>query len=372
MPVAIKRDYYEVLGVTREASEEEIKRAYRKAALKWHPDRNRNNPQAEAKFKEAAEAYEVLSEPDKRARYDRFGHEGLADAGMHDFSHMNVGDIFGMFEEIFGGGIFGGGGRRQRGYDLEASVEISLAEAAEGPERKLEFQRNDLCEHCDGSGAEPGTKRISCPTCGGYGQVERSGGLGGIFGRVITTCPQCRGRGSMAQTSCKQCRGRGRRAVQRTVTFKVPAGIEDGQAVRIRGEGEPGDEGMLRGDLHVYVRIKSHPFFERHGRDLVLKLPISFTQAALGATIDVPTLKGKATVTVPPGTQFGQVLRLSGQGLPDLRTHRRDSKAAEQEAGGPAQGVRGDRRQARAAGVERVVGEAGGVLRGRGARREEA
>ncbi len=325
MPVAVKRDYYEVLGVSRDASAEEIKRAYRKSALKHHPDRNKGNPEAEARFKECAEAYEILSDSQKRARYDQFGHAGLEGVGVHDFSHMDVGDIFGMFDEIFGGGIFGGGGRRRRsrGYDLEARVEVSLKEAAEGTERTLEFQRMDVCDRCDGSGAEPGTKRVTCGTCGGYGQVERTGGLGGIFGRVVTTCPACGGRGSMPQTSCKECRGKGRRAVNRTVNFKVPAGIEAGQAVRLRGEGEPGDDGMMRGDLHVYVQVKPHPFFERHGRDLLCKLPISFTQAALGATVEVPTLTGKTEIKVPAGTQYGQLFRLSGHGMPDLRTGRR-------------------------------------------------
>jgi molecular chaperone DnaJ len=325
MPVATKRDYYEVLGVSRDAGSDQIKQAYRKAALKWHPDRNRNDPSAEAKFKEAAEAYEVLNDPDKRARYDRFGHEGLSGATIHDFSHMDVGDIFGMFNEIFGGGMFGGfGGRhRSRGYDLEAAVEVTLADVAKGTERALDFTRNDLCDRCNGSGAEPGTRRMTCPTCGGYGQVERTGGLGGFFGRVVTPCPQCRGQGSIAQTACKQCRGQGRRPVQRSVKFKVPAGIEDGQAVRIRGEGEPGEDGTARGDLHVYVRIKPHPFFERHGCDLLCRLPISFTQAALGASVEVPTLSGKAEVKIPPGTQYGQVFRLAGQGVPELRSGRR-------------------------------------------------
>ncbi|MBN1344677.1 MAG: molecular chaperone DnaJ [Phycisphaerae bacterium] len=325
MPVAAKRDYYEILGVSRDASEDEIKRAYRKAALKWHPDRNKGNAEAEAKFKESAEAYEVLSDSDKRRRYDQFGHAGLDAAGMHDFSHMDVGDIFGMFEEILGGGIFGGGRgrRRSRGYDLEANVEISLKETAEGTERTLEFQRNDVCDACNGSGAETGTKMITCSTCGGYGQVERTGGLGGLFGRVVQVCPHCHGRGSIPQTNCRTCRGKGRRPVSRTVAFKIPAGIEAGQAIRIRGEGEPGEDAMLRGDLHVYVQIKQHPFFERHGRDLLCKLPISFTQAALGASVDVPTLSGKAEAKIPPGTQFGQIFRLSGQGLPDLRTGRR-------------------------------------------------
>lgn len=324
MHVATKRDYYEVLGVSREASADEIKRAYRKAALKWHPDRNKDNPEAVTHFKEAAEAYEVLNDSQKRARYDQYGHAGLEGVGMHDFSHMNVGDIFGMFEEIFGGGIFGGGmGGRRRGYDLEHTVELSLNEAANGTERSLTFDRMDVCPQCEGNGAEPGTDLTTCPTCGGYGQVERTGGLGGIFGRVVTTCPHCGGRGNTPQTHCKKCRGKGRHPVQRSVTIKIPAGIETGQAVRLRGEGEPGDDPRMRGDLHVYVQVKPHPFFERHGRDLLCKLPISFTQAALGATVEVPTLDGKAEVNVPAGTQFGAVFRLGGQGMPDLRTGRR-------------------------------------------------
>ncbi len=327
MTVATKRDYYEVLGVSRDASSDQIKAAYRKAAMKYHPDRNKSDPEAEAKFKEAAEAYEVLHDSEKRARYDRFGHQGLSDTGIHDFSHMDVGDIFGMFEEILGGGIFGGGfggGRRaRRGYDLEAAVEVALQDASVGVERSLDFKRNDMCDRCGGSGGEPGSRRVTCSTCGGYGQVERTGGLGGFFGRVVTPCPHCHGQGSMPQTSCKECRGQGRHEVRRTITFKVPAGIEDGQAVRIRGEGEPGDEGAPRGDLHVYVRITPHPFFERHGRDLLCRLPISFTQAALGATVEVPTLSGKAEVKIPPGTQYGQVFRLTGQGMPDLRGGRR-------------------------------------------------
>jgi len=316
-----KRDYYEVLGVSREASVEEIKKAYRQAALKHHPDRNKNDPEAEARFKEAAEAYEVLSDPEKRQRYDRYGHRGLSGASLHDFSHMGVEDIFSMFDDIFGGGFFGTRGRG--GIDLQMEVELSLAEVATGTERTIEFERNDYCERCSGSGAEPGSKRVTCSQCGGYGQVEQHTGLGMLFGRVVTACPACRGRGTLVRTACRDCRGRGRLPKRRVLNVKIPAGIHDGQAVRVPGEGEPGEDGSRRGDFHCIVRVKAHPFFERHGADLICRVPVSFTQAALGASIDVPTLNGKTTVTLPRGTQFGDVVRLQGQGLPDLRTRRR-------------------------------------------------
>lgn len=332
MAVAAKRDYYEILGVPRDAGPEQIKKAYRQAALKYHPDRNKTDPDAERKFKEAAEAYEVLSDPQKRQRYDRFGHEGLSGVGVHDFSRMGIDDIFSMFEDIFGGGIFAGMGARRgvsRGYDLETTVELTLAEAARGVDKTLEFTRNDLCPRCGGDGAEPGSGRQSCPTCGGYGQVEQSDGFGIFFGRVVTRCPSCRGKGTLVAKPCKQCGGRGRQPVARVLTVRIPAGVSDGQGVRVRGEGEPAEDGGRRGDLHVYVRIKPHPFFERRGDDLVCRVPISFAQAALGGQIEVPTLQGKAKVKIPPGTQPGQVLRLAGQGLPGLRTGRRGDELVE-------------------------------------------
>lgn len=314
-----KRDYYEVLGVSRQASAEEIKKAYRRAAHKHHPDRNAGDPEAERRFKECAEAFEVLSDPAKKERYDRFGHEGLSGAGLHDFSHMNVGDIFSMFEDIFAGFGGGGRGRRERGAHLEAEVEITLAEVATGTERLLEFSRRDLCDACHGSGAAPGTRRRTCDTCGGYGQVEQATGFGSIFGRVVTTCPSCRGAGSTIATPCPACRGSGRVVRERAVKVQIPAGIEDGQAVRVRGEGEPGADGSARGDLHVNVHVKPHPFFERHRSDLVCRMPISFTQAALGTVVEVPTIDGRAELKIPAGTQHGQAFRLRGQGLPSLR-----------------------------------------------------
>lgn len=317
---ATKRDYYEVLSVSRSASAEEIRKAYRRAAHKHHPDRNPDDPQAETRFKEASEAFEVLSDPQKRQRYDQFGHAGLNGAGIHDFSNMGVEDIFSIFGDIFGG--LGGGrrSRQARGVDLQMEIEISLKDVAEGVERSIEFERRDVCDTCSGSGAAPGSKRVTCPTCGGYGQVEQVSGLGGFFStRVVTACPDCRGRGSRVTTPCSTCRGSGRRQRKRSVTLRIPAGVHDGQAVWVRGEGEPSEDGGHRGDLHCYVRVAPHPLLERHDRDLLCRVPISFTQAALGATIEVPTLAGKGEVRIPPGTQQGQLFRMKGLGLPDLR-----------------------------------------------------
>lgn len=312
-----KRDYYDVLGLSRDASPEQIKKAYRRAAHKHHPDRNPNDTDAEGRFKEASEAYEVLSDPAKRQRYDQFGHAGLSGAGIHDFSGMGVEDIFSMF---FGGGRPG----RARGADLQTEVEVTLAEVAAGTERTIEFSRRDFCDECGGTGAAPGSKRRSCSTCGGYGQVEQTTtGFGAIFGRVVTTCPSCRGRGSTVVMPCGSCRGTGRIVKDRVVTAQIPAGIHDGQAIRIRDEGEAGEDRAQRGDLHCYVRVQPHTFLERHNNDLVCRMPISFTQAALGANVEVPTLTGKASLKIPPGTQHGQVFRLAGLGLPDLRIRRK-------------------------------------------------
>lgn len=315
-----KRDYYEILGVTQTATEEEIKKAYRRCAHKYHPDRN-SEPDAEEKFKEAAEAYEVLSDRPKRQRYDQYGHAGLGSAGLHDFSNMGVEDIFSMFNDIFGMG--GGGRRRSHGTDLQTEVVLTLAEVATGTKRTIEFTRRDLCDECGGSGGAEGSQKKVCSTCGGYGQVEQTGGLAGFFGRVITACPTCKGRGSSFSSPCSRCRGSGRGTKSRVVTVDIPPGIHDGQSVRVRGEGEPGEDGSSRGDLHCHVRIKPHAFLERHENDLVLRMPVSFTQAALGANVEVPTLTGKAELKIVGGTQHGQVYRLPGLGLPDLRSGRR-------------------------------------------------
>ncbi|TVQ53895.1 MAG: molecular chaperone DnaJ [Phycisphaerales bacterium] len=325
------RDYYEVLGLERSASGDDIKRAYRRLAMKYHPDRNPGDTEAETKFKEAAEAYEVLSDAEKRNVYDRYGHQGLRGTPGHDFRSMNVDDIFSMFNDIFGGGM-GGGGRRQRGgvprgYDLETEVELTLEEVLTGAERDVEFKRLDVCKTCEGSGAKPGTSPSTCQTCGGQGQVAQAG-LGGMF-RMVTACPHCRGRGKVVTDKCSDCRGTGRVSVKRKLSVKIPAGIHDGQAVRVAREGEPPPPEIsqtgqgIPGDLHVVVRIEDHDRFERDGDDLIIVLPLPFTQAALGAMVEVPTLTDSTDVEVPAGTQHGALFRIAGEGLPNLRSGRR-------------------------------------------------
>ena len=322
-----KRDYYEVLGVSKTASEDDIKRAYRRMAMKYHPDKNPDDKQAEEKFKECAEAYEVLSDAEKRKRYDQFGHEGLRGMGMHDFSRMNFDDIFSMFglDDLLGG-IFGGRGRRTtgrragptRGYDLETTVELNLDDIAKGSEKTIEFTRQDLCAECSGSGSAKGTTPDKCSTCGGSGQVASRGG----FFQMVSTCHKCRGSGQVISNPCKKCRGTGRVPKKRVVNIKIPKGVHEGQGIRVAGEGEPGRGGGPRGDLYCYVRVKPHEFLQRDGNDLIVAVPISFTQAALGATIDVPSLNGRKGLKVPPGSQYGSIFRIKGQGLPDIRTGR--------------------------------------------------
>ncbi len=320
-----KRDYYEVLGVTRTASGDEIKRAYRRLAMKYHPDRtNGDKSEAEMHFKECSEAYEVLSDDTRRQRYDQFGHQGVT--GQHDFSHMDVTDIFSMFDEIFGG-AFGGRGRGRtagrgptRGYDLETRVELTLVEVAGGADKTLDFERQDRCEAC--AAREPSRGRV--PSCafsaGDKGGVAQQG-FGGMF-RMVVACPNCRGRGTVIRDHCRQCGGTGRQLRKRAVVVKIPAGVHDGQAVRVTGEGEAGENGAPPGDLHVYITVKEHPVFTRHNNDLVCQMPISFTEAALGATVEVPTLKGSEPLEVPSGTQHGEVFKLKGKGLPDVRSYR--------------------------------------------------
>ena len=322
-----KRDYYEVLGTGRNASPDEIKRNYRRMAMKFHPDKNPDNKEAEDKFKECAEAYEVLSDPEKRKRYDQYGHDGLRGFGMHDYSHMNVSDIGDMFGDIFGD-IFGSRRRRAagpraatRGYDLETTVELTLEEIAAGAEKSIEFTRQDTCPSCLGSRCEKGKKPKKCPRCNGSGQEQRAG-LGGFF-QMVSTCRQCQGTGQIITNPCKKCRGTGLVSKKRSVSIKIPAGVHEGQGVRVGGEGEPGRFGGPRGDLYCYVRIKKHDFFIRDGNDLVCIVPISFTQAALGAMIDVPTLSGKRQLKIPGGTQHGAVFRIRSEGLTDLRSGRK-------------------------------------------------
>jgi molecular chaperone DnaJ len=323
-----KRDYYEVLGLERSAAPGEIKRAFRQAALKYHPDRNKEAG-AEERFKEVSEAYEVLSDPEKRNRYDRYGHRGLDGVGMHDFSGMAVDDIFSVFGDIFGdmfgGGMGGGRGRARgdRGIDIQAVIEVSLKEVATGVEKSLRFQRADFCPACGGKGAEPGTSPKTCRTCGGYGQVERQTSMGFFVTRSVVNCPDCQGRGEIIEKPCRDCRGSGRMQKECVINVKIPAGVHEGQRIRLRGEGEPGRSGMARGDLHCILRISPHEFFERDGDHLICRLPIAFTQAALGAQIEVPTLTGTAPLKIPAGTQHGTIFRLPGKGLPNLRGGRR-------------------------------------------------
>jgi len=320
-----KRDYYEVLGVGKNASADDIKRSYRRMAMKYHPDKNPGDKKAEARFKECAEAYEVLSDAEKRRRYDQFGHEGLRGAGMHDFSRMNVEDIFSMFGfEDFFSGIFGGHRRSSRragptrGYDLETTVELTLNDIAKGAEKTIEFTRQDICSECNGNGCAKGSKPGRCPICGGRGQVARGGG----FFQMVSTCRQCGGSGQVITNPCKKCKGTGRVPKKRVVEIKIPAGVHEGQGIRVASEGEPGRGGGPRGDLYCYVRIKPHEFLQRDGNDLIAVVPISFTQAVLGTTIDVPSLNGTQGLKIPPGTQYGSVFRIKGQGLPNIRTRR--------------------------------------------------
>ncbi|WP_397571064.1 molecular chaperone DnaJ [Schlesneria sp. T3-172] len=316
--MATKRDYYEVLGVAKSASVEEIKRAYRKLAAKHHPDRNPGDATAVQTFKEAAEAFDVLSDPDKKVRYDRYGHAGV-DAGAGGF--QDVGDIFDafgdMFSDLFGAG---GGGRRgsagprgRKGESLQTSLTIELLDAAVGCTREIEIEKHVSCVTCNGSGAKPGTQPQKCDYCDGRGQVIQSQG----FFRVQTTCPSCRGRGTTIREKCTECHGQ--RVVGRSsmLEVKVPAGIDNGMQLCLRGEGEAGENGGPAGDLYIDIRVKTHPLFKRDGRNLMCEVPITFAQAALGTSLDIPILTGKHHITVPAGTQPGEVFRLKNQGMPD-------------------------------------------------------
>jgi len=324
-----KRDYYEVLGVNRNTSPDDIKRSYRRMAMRYHPDKNPGDKEAEAKFKECAEAYEVLSDTEKRQRYDQFGHDGLRGIGMRDYSRINVDDIFSMFnvDDLFGD-FFGRRTRTStrprgpsRGYDLETTVELSLEEVLKGSEKTIEFTRQDLCGECSGSGSARGSGPGRCPSCGGSGQTQKAG-LGGFF-QMVSTCPQCRGAGQVITKPCKKCKGTGLVPKKRTISIKIPAGVHEGQGIRVAGEGEPGRHSGPRGDLYCYVVLKPHEFLMRDGNDLLVNVPISFTQAALGATIDVPSLDGPKQLKIPPGTQHASIFKIKGQGLPNLRTHRK-------------------------------------------------
>lgn len=325
----IKRDYYEVLGVRRDASEDDVKKSYRQMALKYHPDRNREDPKAEEKFKEASEAYEVLSDSQKRQIYDAYGHQGLAGTGFQGFSGMN--DIFAsfgdLFAEFFGGGIgFGGGraGARRRGHagsDLQQNVSITFEESARGADKEISITKQAKCDACDGSGMKPGTGRKNCSQCGGTGHITHRQG----FFILQATCPTCRGEGSKIEDSCDECRGHGRVQKKKKLSVKIPPGMEDGMSLVLRGEGEAGTGNGLAGDLYVTVSVSKHDFFERQGDDIVCKVPITFVQAALGAKIKVPTLEGEEEIAVPPGTETGDSIRLMHRGFQNVhRRHKGD------------------------------------------------
>jgi len=316
-----KRDYYEILGVNRDASEEDLKKAYRKLAMKWHPDRNPDNPKAEENFKEAKQAYEVLTDAGKRAAYDQFGHAGVdQQAGMGAGAAgagAGFGDIFSdIFGEIFGGGR-GGRSTVYRGADLRYNLEIALEQAAHGFETRIRIPAMNACETCKGTGAKPGTQPTTCTTCQGAGQVRVKQGPFSM----AQTCPRCHGSGSIIPNPCATCAGTGRIKVQKTLSVKIPAGVDEGDRVRLSGEGEPGVNGGPPGDLYVQVHVKPHAVFQRDHDDLHCEMPVSFTVAALGGEIDVPTLDGAARIKVPAETQSGKTFRLRGKGIKGVRSH---------------------------------------------------
>ena len=334
---AKKEDYYELLGVAKGVSEEDLKKAYRKKAVQYHPDKNPGNKEAEEMFKKVSEAYEVLKDPEKRAAYDRYGHAafgqgagagprgggfgGGAGGGFHDpfdifrevFGQQGGGGGGGIFEEFFGGG--GGGGGNGRGSDLRYDLEITLEEAAKGVEKEISFRRLGACTHCSGTGAEPGSKRTTCPTCRGAGQVTTSRG----FFHVRQVCPTCHGSGSRFEKVCAKCEGEGRVQETTKINIRIPAGVDTGSKLRSSGNGEAGVMGGSAGDLYIVIHVKEHEVFERQGDDLFTEIPIKFTLATLGGTIQVPTMEGKASLKIPAGTQSGTTFRLKGRGMPHLR-----------------------------------------------------
>ncbi len=331
MAPSSKRDYYEVLGVARDAAADQIKSAYRKAAMQYHPDRNPGKKdEAEHKFRESTEAYSVLSDPQKRETYDRFGHAGLSSRGFDPASGFNAtifeefsdifGDIFG-FEDVFGGGRRRSRGQRgQRGADLRYDMSLSFEDAATGVNTKIRVSRMESCESCKGTGAKPGSGLSACTTCGGRGQMSYSQG----FFSITRTCPACQGAGQVIREACAECRGQGRIQRERSLEVGVPAGVDSGTRLRIAGQGEPGANGGPAGDLYIFLEVKEHPIFERRGADLFCTIPVSITQASLGATIRVPALKGDENLEIPEGTQSGQIFRLKGKGLPNPHGGRGD------------------------------------------------
>lgn len=316
------RDYYKILGVTRNASEEEIKKAYRKVAMQYHPDRNPGDKEAEENFKIASEAYEVLRDPQKKEIYDHYGIEGLRGTGFTGFRGFE--DIFASFGDIFEG-FFGFGttgrhrSRPRQGADLRYDLRISFYEAAFGREDEIDIPKKVTCEACNGSGSKPGTHPVQCPNCRGTGQVTRSQG----FFTISTTCGQCHGEGKYIQHPCKECRGSGWVRKNKKIKIKIPPGVDTGSKLRIRGEGEEGERGGPPGDLFVVINVEPHEFFVRDGDDIECKIPISFSQAALGADIEIPTLNGKKNLSIPRGTENGEILRIKGEGFPKIRGYGR-------------------------------------------------
>jgi molecular chaperone DnaJ len=323
----MNQDYYEILGVERSASASEIKKAYRKLAMKYHPDKNPGDKAAEDKFKQAAEAYGVLGDADKKAKYDQFGHSAFQGGGFNAQGFDNVEDIFSSFGDIFsdffGMGGMGGGPRRgrsrtgpRRGADLRYRLEVELAEVISGTEKNLEFDTEETCHRCSGSGSEPGSEPVTCPTCGGQGQVVNSQG----FFSVATTCPSCHGTGQIIKNPCKECRGRARVAVTKKITVTIPKGVDNGTRLRVAGEGEGGLRGGPAGDLYVEIRVRHHNEYDRQGRDLLGQIKISYTQMLLGTEVEVQTFDGKKMLRIPEGSQPGSILRMRDLGVPDLRS----------------------------------------------------
>lgn len=324
-----KRDYYEILGVERTASDEELKKNYRKIAMQCHPDRNPGDKKAEERFKEAAEAYEVLCDKQKREIYDHYGHDGLSNTGFRGFNGFE--DVFSHFGDIFGE-AFGFGGNRGRsrsrarsGADLRYDLNISFLDAAFGITTTIELEKLITCLDCGGTGAAAGTEPETCRTCHGRGQVTQSSG----FFTISSTCPHCGGHGTVVSKPCKRCNGQGKEAIKKTVQLKIPAGVDTGSRLRLRGEGEAGEQGGPDGDLYVFLSVDEHDFFVRSDDDVLCRIPISFTQAALGTTLEVPTLEEKEKIKIPKGTQSGDTLRLKGKGIPHLRGYGRGDQIIE-------------------------------------------
>jgi molecular chaperone DnaJ len=313
-----KRDYYEILGVAKNASEAELKKAFKRLAMKYHPDRNPDDNEAEEKFKEAKEAYDVLSDGQKRAAYDQFGHAGVDPSSMGGghAGGASFSDIFGdVFGDIFGGGGGGGGGRNRRGSDLRYNLELSLEEAVRGTSVKIRVPTSVACETCGGNGAKKGTSPTTCTTCNGVGQVRMQQG----FFSLQQTCPKCRGSGTIIADPCPSCHGQGRVQEQKTLSVKVPAGVDNGDRIRLSGEGEAGEHGAPAGDLYVQISVREHPIFVRDENDLYCEVPISFVTATLGGELDVPTLSGRVKLKIPSETQSGKTFRLRGKGVKSVR-----------------------------------------------------